>query len=542
MYLNFSDIPGHQNLFLDYLHEFDNVKKFYERNFRDQDSFEDFFKKLSSYNREHRSQLVEIIKLQYVDQKPSPKTLSNIEALSSNKTIAVVTGQQLGMFGGPLYTIYKTITAIKLCNYLKEKYDGYQFVPVFWLEGDDHDYDEVRQVNILNNENQLTPIIYNDGEPDETNRGSIAELKFNVNIENTILNLENSLRDTEFRNSILAFYKSFYSANKSFLESFRELMIKLFDEYGLIVFNPVFPAVKNLLKGIFKKEISNYMNQTGSLVERSAELEDLYHAQVKVKPINLFLMDNNERVLIEPAEKEYRLKGKRKKFTQDELISKIDSEPEKFSPNVLLRPICQDYLFPTGFYVGGPSEISYFAQITPLYKIYGINQPYIYPRSSATIVEKGAKSVLEKYSLEYSDLFTSEDELISKIVSSKSELNIENMFDDVSTSTNKLLKSVGEQLANLDKTLPDITNKTMQKIDDALTYLKGKAEDSEKRKYETTIRQLTKVRNLLYPNSNLQERELNFIYFANKYGLDIMKWIFSELSINKFEHQILELP
>ena len=325
MYLNFSDIPGHQNLFLDYIQEFKNVAKFYERNFKNPETYDELFKFLANHKRENRTLLADAVKHQYSGQKPSKQTQANLESLSSNKTIVVATGQQLGLFGGPLYTIYKTVTAIKLCTYLKEKFDDYQFVPVFWLEGDDHDYDEVRQINILNNSNELVQIKYDDGETEEINRGSIAELKFNNNLDITLSDLGKNLRDTEFKNSILSFYNSFYSPNKTFLECFRELMIKFFDEYGLIVFNPVHPAVKQLLKPIFKKEITNYMNQTGHLVERSAELEELYHAQVKVKPINLFFLDNNERVLIEPSEKEYRLKGKRRKFTQDELISLIDN-------------------------------------------------------------------------------------------------------------------------------------------------------------------------------------------------------------------------
>lgn len=542
MYINFSDIPGHQNLFLDYLHEFDNVKKFYERNFRSQETYADILQQISKADRPHRNQLTGIIRQQYSDKKPSKQTMANIEVLDSNKTITVVTGQQLGLFGGPLYTIYKTITAIKLCYYLKEKFDDYQFVPVFWLEGDDHDFDEVKVTNILNNENQLLNIKYNDGLEEEINRGSIAELKFNQNLDNVFSELQNGLRDTEFKNPLIDFYKSFYSVNKSFLEAFRELMIKLFDEYGLVVFNPVHPSVKQLLKPIFTKEITNYMNQTGFLVDRSAELEELYHAQVKVKPINLFYIENNERLLIEPVEKEYRLKGKRKKFTQEELLAQVETAPEKFSPNVLLRPICQDYLFPTAFYVGGPGEISYFAQVTPLYKIYDLIQPFIYPRASATIVEKGAKSVLDKFGLEYRDIFTTEEELISKIVAANSDTNLEALFHNTGESINDALNQLNFKLNEIDKTLPEVTNKTKQRIDEAINFLKNKSLDAERRKYETTIRQLTKVRNLIYPNTNLQERELNFIYFANKYGLDILKWIFNELAINKFEHQILELP
>ncbi len=542
MYINFSDIPAHQNLFLDYLHEFENVERFYGKNFRAVEQYLPLFQKLSERERPHRELVHEIIQSQYSAQTPSKKTLQNIELLSSEKTIAVVTGQQLGIFGGPLYTIYKSITAIKLCSYLKEIYDDYNFVPIFWLEGDDHDYDEARNFSLLNNENQIINLKYDDGQPEDVNRGAIGLLKFNQNLENVFTELSGGLRQTEFKAPLLELLNSIYQPEKTFLESFRELMIKLFDEYGLIVFNPIDQAVKKILSPLFAKEICEFGNHTGLLVERSAELEEVYHAQVKVKPINLFYVEEKERLSIEPTETgEYRLKGKRKKFTQEELLLQLESSPEKFSPNVLLRPICQDFLFPTAFYVGGPGEISYFAQVSPLYKIYDLEEPFIYPRSSATIVEKGVQTILEKNNLQYVDIFTEEEALIQKIVAASSEINLETLFQNSFDEINSSMNQLNQILPLIDKTLGDLTQKSKQRIDETLNYLKAKALESEKRKYDSTIRQVSKVRNVLFPNSNLQERELNWIYFANKYGLDIIEWIFNELAINKFEHQILEM-
>ena len=542
MYINFSDIPTHQNLFLDYIHEFENVERFYGKNFRAVDQYLPLFQKLSDKERPHREMIQEIIKSQYNNPMSSKKTLQNIELLNSKKTIVVATGQQLGIFGGPLYTIYKAITAIKLCNHLKEKFDEYNFVPIFWLEGDDHDFDEARNFSLLNSENQILNLKYDDGQLDEVNRGAIGFLKFNQNLENVFTELNAGLRETEFKAPLLELLRSIYQPGKTFLETFRELMIQLFDEFGLIVFNPTDSAVKRVLSPLFSKEITEFGDHTGLLVERSAELEEVYHAQVKVKPINLFYIEEHERLSIEPAETgEYRLKGKRKKFTQEELLKQLEFSPEKFSPNVLLRPICQDFLFPTAFYVGGPGEISYFAQVSPLYKIYDIDEPFIYPRSSATIVEKGVKTILEKNNLEYVDIFTEEDELIKKIVSASSELNLEALFQNTADEINSSLNQIIQLLPLIDKTLGDLTVKSKQRIEETLNALKAKAIEAEKRKYETTIRQVSKVRNVLFPNSNLQERELNWIYFANKYGIDIVKWIFNELAINKFEHQILEM-
>ena len=542
MFINFSDIPAHQNLFLDYLDEFENVERFYGKNFRATEQYLPFFKQLSEKDRPHRLKVAEILKAQYQNQKISKQTEQNIHALASEKTIAVLTGQQLGILGGPLYTIYKSITAIKLCNHLKENYDGFNFVPVFWLEGDDHDYDEVRNFSVLNNENQLLNLKYDDGHLEEINRGSIGSLKFNQNIESVINELTGSLRETEFKASLLDLVRSIYQPDKTFLEAFRELMIRLFDEYGLIIFNPLDSDVRKLLTPVFTKEITEFGEHTGDIVERSAELEEVYHAQVKVKPINLFYIEEKERLSIEPTDTgEYKLKGKRKKFTKDELLLQLDTSPEKFSPNVLLRPICQDYLFPTAFYIGGPGEISYFAQVSPLYKIYNIEEPFIYPRSSATIVEKGVQTILEKNSLTYTDIFSEEELLIQKILAASSDVNLESLFLNSQEEINSSLNQISDKLFFIDKTLLDLTSKSKQRIEETINFLKAKAVEAEKKKYESTIRQISKVRNVLYPNNNLQERELNWIYFANKYGMDIFKWIYNELAINKFEHQILEL-
>ena len=173
--------------------------------------------------------------------------------------------------------------------------------------------------------------------------------------------------------------KSFYSPGRSLKEAFKELTFWLFDKYGLVIFDPQDSEIKDMLRPVFKKEITDFRKHTEKLVSVSAKLEDLYHAQVKVRPVNLFYSTDGGRFLIDPVENEFRLRKKRKKFTFEELSNLIDTESDKFSANVLLRPICQDYILPTAFYVGGPSEIAYFAQVMPLYEFYNIQAPVIYP-------------------------------------------------------------------------------------------------------------------------------------------------------------------
>ena len=542
MFINFGDIPGHQNLFLDYLNEYENVKEFYENDFRNKEDYLTKFKKISESERGFREEIPNIILKQYQSLEPSQKTKNNINHLKEKNTLAIVTGQQLGILGGPLYTFYKIITAIKLASSLSERYDEYNFIPVFWLEGDDHDVEEVNHINLVNDNNELVKLSYGEPQTEEENKVSVGNIKFNTSIDAFFGELEKNLRDTEFKEPILSKLKLIYKEGKSYRESFSELIFWLFDEYGLVLFNPQDIEIKSLLKPIFKKEINEFRAHTEKLVNVSARLEEVYHAQVKVKPINLFYGNEEGRFSIEPLDEGgYRLKRKKKKFTHEEIISEIENNPQNFSANVLLRPICQDYILPTAFYIGGPSEISYFAQVMKLYGLFNIESPYIYPRSSVTIIEKNISSVLDKYNLSVEDIFTDIEKLKFKVVESISETAVENIFNKTHKDIDLTFDNLKEQLFGIDKTIADATSKYRDKILHYLNELKDKAKDSQAKKHEITLRQIDKASVALYPASNLQEREINFIYFANKYGIDFWKKIFEEIEINRFEHQTIKL-
>ncbi len=288
MFINFSDIPGHENLFLDYLYEFDNVKEFYKASLHDKESYIITFKKISEQQKPSREILPGILSSQYSGLNPSSKTSKNISLLSSSKTMAVVTGQQLGILGGPMYTLYKIITAIKLSNFLSERYDDFHFVPVFWLEGDDHDFNEVRSISVVNDANEHKVISYGQEIPEDEDRGSVGNIIFNETLNDFFSELGQNIRSTEFSNQLFEKLKSFYSPGKTFKQSFKELLFWLIDKYGLILFDPQDLKIKNLLKPVFKKEVTDFRLHTEKLVNISAELEESFHAQVKVRPINLF--------------------------------------------------------------------------------------------------------------------------------------------------------------------------------------------------------------------------------------------------------------
>ena len=541
MYINFCDIPGHQNLFLDYLYEFENVREYFAHDFKNRDSYLKIFKSISESKREFYSQLGSIIQTQYSGLDSSDLTKKNIQLLSDKKTLAVVTGQQLGILGGPLYTFYKIITAIKLSEHLSERYDDFNFVPVFWLEGDDHDFNEVRSITTIDDQNKLVTIGYGEEIPEDEAKQSVGLLKFDSTVSDFINNFSEQLRNTEFKETIINTLKSFYKEGISFKEAFRNLIHSIFDESGLVIFDPQDKKVKELLKPVFKKELSEFRQYTDKLVHVSAELEERYHAQVKVKPVNLFLSLEDGRYSIEPVENDFRLKRKRKNFNLEQILEIVDSEPENISPNVLLRPICQDYILPTAFYIGGPSEISYFAQIKPLYNFFEVVPPIIYPRSSVTILEGTIKKTLDKYDLGINEIFMDVVGSKKKVIDAIAEISLNDVFKEMNSNIEIAFDRLKEKLFQIDKTTADASNKYKEKIFNSLDELKRKAEDAQNKRYDVTLRQIDKAATILFPESNLQERILNFTYFVNKYGPDFLNRLYNEIQIDKFEHQVIEI-
>lgn len=540
MSIKHSEIPINLQLFIDYIENFENVKEFYPTNFRDNEAL---INNLENFNKdlEHREKLVQIIKKQYAEENISEKTKQNIDALLSENTFAIITGQQLGILLGPLYTIYKVITSIKLAEQLNELYPELKFVPIFWLEGDDHDFDEVNWIKILDNENSLTKITYEDGLDAETNRGPMGNYQFDLTIESFIEKISTSLRETEFKSDVINLVKKFYYAGASFKSGFVGLMKMFFDKYGLIVFDPQDIEVKDWLKNIFRKDIENSQFISEELILRSAKLEENYHAQVKIKPINLFYFEDGGRYLIEPAGNDFRLKGKRKKFTYDQLIAEINSTPEKFSPNVVLRPICQDFIFPTAYYIAGPSEICYHAQIYPYYAIHNLTPPILFPRASATVIEAKVQNILNKYELKLQDFFNDLETLATNITDKNSEIKVQNIFEKVYQEIESPFNYLKENLVKIDSTLEDVIKTTHNKVVQSLGVLKEKALAAQKKRNEIIFRQIYKTSNILFPDENLQEREINFIYFANKYSLNVIDYLFENLDINLFEHQLIQI-
>lgn len=552
--VEFNKLPNFNNLYLDYINsgndELEKLKPFFNAMYRDN---EDFFKviddKVHNYNTSRyfdKNILIDILKRQNVTFGGDEFTAANIEMLSGDNTFAVVTGQQVGLYTGPVYTILKTITAIKLAKDLHERFPQFGFVPVFWLEAEDHDIDEADHTYIIDRQNELvrTGFEQNDNNTDEiSKRGTppVGTIVFGEIINSINEQLRSSLIDTDFKEKIMSLVTKHYREGNDYKTAFAGLMNDIFKGYGVIFIDPSDTEIKRLLKPVFEKELTSSPKLCESIITLSAELEKNYDLQVKPKVINMFFLHNGNRLLIEPRDGgKFALKNSKRRFENDELMNLLEENPELFSPNVVLRPICQDYLLPTAVYIGGPGEISYFAQLKPAYRHYDITMPVIFPRVSVSILEGKISKFLNNFNVKFEDIFH-HSFLVSKVVDKLSEIKVEDEINKYVDELNKIFYDMKNMTVKVDQSLLNIVDNMKEKTKQNLEQFKGKLINAQAKKSETATTQIDKVTNNIYPNHNLQERVINIIYFLNKYDESFIKKLFHETDVNNFNHQVIEV-
>lgn len=533
------DVNGFSKLYVDYLYDFQKVKHYFEYDYQ---NLNDFQLRIAHLNKNYklRNELHDILLEQNKNFNCGEKTFLNISKFKEENTYVIVTGQQVGILGGPLYTFYKIISLLKLVNKLNSEYSSYNFIPVFWLEAEDHDFDEVKKVNIITSDNQIKRIEYSlkEKSPQHT---AISDYRLE-NIIDFISEVKSYLPNSDFKNDVIEFINSTYQNSDTFGRSFVKFYNKLFPDEGIVFINSNEKKIKDLLKNIFKKEIQSYPKSCRLIIDISAKLEEEYHNQIKPKPVNLFMFYKGGRYLIEPKADGFGLRGTRKIITKQEIEEIIETSPELISPNVVLRPIAQDYLLPTVAYVAGPSEIAYFAQLKPVYKEFDVQMPIIYPRATVTLIEEKIAKILEKYELDVKLIIKNSRYTTQHVVNLISEVKIEPLFTECITRINDNLNELKFGLDYIDHTLLGSLETTRQKIIQHLNLLKEKTQLAQQQKYEIALRQVEKAINNILPNAEMQERELNLINYMNKYGLNFYKKIIDEITIDKFMHLVIEIP
>ena len=537
--LPFSQIPHTTRLFIDFLAYSPNLHPFYPRS----PNFGEWLKEESveiSYDSSRRERVTAILERQNKSWDASSQTLANLERMRKGAAV-VVTGQQVGLFGGPMFAIYKALTAVKLAE--EATAAGVDAVPVFWLATYDHDLAEVNHVAIPGPDGILQVLTT----PSHDVPGAPVSA---VRLGDEILPLVEQAAKLLGDSAAAQFLRDCYRPGESLGTAFARLYARIFAEWGVIVLDASDGELDRVAEPMFRAAIEHADDLDDALQTRGKALEAAgYHQQVKVNPssVLLFTIRNGARTPIHrrgnggTAEFFIGADAAAEKLSQSEMISRIGSTPEQFSPNVLLRPIIQDYLLPTLAYTGGAAETAYFAQAGAVYDILLGRVTPIVPRFSATIVEPKMQRLIERHGISVPDVFSDPEALRRLLAENGLPKDLQAAFEAAKKSLDSHLSSVKEKLVKLDRTLVDAAETSRSKIEHQLERLHTQAARAEAQKSELVARHAEILSQALYPDKGLQERGVGGIYFLARYGPEFLHQLHDVIHSDCNDHQILEV-
>jgi bacillithiol biosynthesis cysteine-adding enzyme BshC len=528
--LPFSQIPHTTPLFSDFLSDHSKVKQFYPRSPYFNQWMKDEVTAIH-YDPARRERVAAILLRQNEAWGASSKTLDNIRRLRSGAA-TVVTGQQVGLFGGPLFSIFKALTALRLAETATKA--GIDCVPVFWLATEDHDLEEVSHIALPGPEGSLQTIATaTQGLPN----APVGTVRFGTEIQFAVDAVAALLGESE----ALASLRACYRPGENFGTSFARLFTQWFAEWGVILLDASDPELHRIAEPIYHAALERSADLEQALLARGRELEAAgYHQQVKITPSSslLFSLHEGARTPVHRRGNDFVIDEET--VSSVELLNRLASSPQDFSGNVLLRPVVQDFLLPTLAYTGGSAEVAYFAQAAVVYQaLLGRITPVV-PRFSATLIEAKPKTLLERYGLAFTDLFGPEpvrEQLAARSLSK----DLQSAFERAQASTKEALTAIRGALENLDKTLIDAANNAESKMLHQLESLQGRAARAELLQSEILDRKAAFLSNALYPNKTLQEREIAGVYFLARYGSDLLRNLYDFIHPDCLDHQLISL-
>jgi bacillithiol synthase len=533
--LTFRQLPHQSKLFLDYLDHFERVKAFYAHPPTMQ-ALGRASRKLN-YPTERRAEVVRLLREQNAALGAGAETQSNLERLEKG-AIAVVTGQQVGLFSGPAYAIYKALTAVQIAEELTRA--GIPAVPVFWMATEDHDLDEVRHTTWFD---QGRLIRFELPASAAETGGPVGQIPLGARIDPLVREAAELLSNQG--SALLAqFLTESYRPQETYGSAFGKLFARLFAQQGLILMDPLDPGLHRVAAPLYQHALAERDVLNEKLLQRGKELDRAdYDAQVKVtsRSTLLFYMGGGARQVVTASADKFQ--AGEKSWPRDELVHLTHTEPDKFSPNALLRSVVQDYLLPTTAYVGGPAEISYFAQSEVVYRHLLGRMPVMLPRSGFTLVDAKAAKLLRKYNLTAEDVWAGSQDLRHKMEGASVPKALAKSFEKDQKQIQKMLMRLGKQIAKLDPTLRDTVERTQKRIDFHLEKLRRKAGKAQDRKSGLISSHEQYLESLLHPHKALQSRELCLLPFLARWGAGGLSEL-QKLSTGKKigHHFILQLP
>lgn len=498
--LTYQETGAFASIVLDYLSGNENLKPFYKY----PPETESFLKAIEDKKNEEldRDLLFSVLQSQYQGFQINESVKTNIELFRNKNTFCIVTAHQLNIFTGPLYVIYKTISVINLSRQLKENYPQYDFIPVFWLGSEDHDFEEINHVNLFGKTYTW-----------ENNQGGACGSYDPHTLQALLEELKPVIGESENGKYMYDLFSAAYLNYPTLAKSARYYLNQLFGEKGLVVVDGDDIELKKICSAIVEDEIMHKVSN--KIVSKT--ISDLnYDSQAHPRDINLFYLRDKMRERIVQEQNDFHINNTEIKVSFDEMLTELDEHPERFSPNVILRPVFQQKVLPSIAYIGGGSEIAYWLQLKSLFEHFHIQFPVLVLRSSLLVIESAGTKKMKKLNLSYSDLFLPEEDLIKKylrenagelfsLASEKAEL--QNLFQ-------RILSKALLADASLDKAVLAEQQNTLNSIE----KLESKFVKSQKTKSENEVNMLRAIKQKLFPGGSLQERTDNFIPLYIKFG------------------------
>lgn len=455
--------------------------------------------------------------------------LEHIAALGGGQTLAIVGGQQAGLFGGQLMILYKAITIIQLAREWRNKLQR-TVVPIFWIAGEDHDFDEVNHVHVLSNTQQIEKLKVD--HPSGV-RTSVSRLPLSPEAwEEALHKLDQSLMDTEFKASLIDKMRSAVQDGATLSDAFARWMAMLFGEYGLVLIDADEPSVRALESSMFEKLIVQNESFAASLMSSQTEVSQAGYgiqAEIHEDAANLFVFAEGARLLLHREGEVFADKKNTVNYSKADLLAKAMSTPEQLSNNVMSRPLMQEFLFPVLATVLGPGEIAYWALTKQAFQHFHMRMPIVVPRLEFTLIEGTIKKQMDKYELTLTDVLERFDERKQAWLDAQDTLQLNERFQAVKESFLSTYAPLVESLGGINPGVKKLGDTNLAKIVEQIDYLHHKASEASHTQFDAAIRQLDRVRLTIFPLAKPQERVYNGCAYLNRYG-------------NVWLHHLLETP
>jgi bacillithiol biosynthesis cysteine-adding enzyme BshC len=505
-YISYQETDSFSQIVLDYLGQKESLNKFYTYS----TDYNGFQKAISERQvLADRKVLVEVLQAQYAHLKSSAQVEANINLLAEDKTFTITTGHQLNIFTGPLYFIYKIVTAINLAKDLKSKFPAYNFVPVYWMATEDHDFEEINHVKL-----EDKTITWNTNASGATGKISTADLK------EALATYVGYLGISKNGTKLARLVESAYTNNALLADATRELVDGLFAQEGLVCMDADDPRLKKQFAPIIAEDITG-QHSFEHISASNMALEELgYKPQVNPREINFFYMTDGLRERITETNGVYEVLNSDIRFSKAELLEEIQNHPERFSPNVVMRPVYQEVILPNLAYIGGGAEVTYWLQLKANFDHYAVPFPVLLLRNSALVIDKRSERKMQILGISHRNLFKPNEVLKNNWV--KAHVDTYISLQDEERSISAVFDQIKLNAYKIDKTLSQSADAAKTKTLKLLTALDKKMLRAEKRKHETSLSQVDGLKARLFPSGVLQERVLNLAPMYVQYGDDFI--------------------